>query len=84
MLNASEKTFRTELTSESVELAIALNDFYFLNFQMIIEDKMDAKEKEISAEDVISMAKKNNASQKAVVEVTGLHKGTISKKWNKT
>ena len=84
MLNANEKTFRNELTSESVELAIALNDFYFLNFQMIIEGKMDAKEKDITAEDIISIAKKNNASQKAVVEVTGLHKGTISKKWNKT
>ena len=84
MLNASEKTFRTELTSESVELAITLNDFYFLNFQMIIEDNIDTKEKEVTVEGVISMAKRNNASQKAVVEVTGLHKGTISKKWNKT
>jgi hypothetical protein len=84
MLNASEKTFRTELTSESVELAIALNDFYFLNFQMIIEGEIDTKEKEITPEDVIALAKKNNASQKAVVEVTGLHKSTISRKWETT
>lgn len=84
VFNSKEKTFRNELTSESVELAIALNDFYFLNFQMIIEDKMNAKEKDITTEDIISIAKKNNASQKAVVEITGLHKGTISKKWNKT
>tara|TARA_R110002049_G_scaffold256361_2_gene431816 strand:+ start:1772 stop:3049 length:1278 start_codon:yes stop_codon:yes gene_type:complete len=84
LLNANEKTFRTELTSESVELAIALNDFYFLNFQMIIEDEIDTKEKEITPEDVIALAKKNNASQKAVVEVTGLHKSTISRKWETT
>jgi hypothetical protein len=84
MLNAREKTFRNELTSESVELAIALNDFYFLNFQMIIEDKMDTREKEVTTEDIISIAKRNNASQKAVAEITGVHKGTISKKWNKT
>jgi hypothetical protein len=84
LLNANEKTFRTELTSESVELAITLNDFYFLNFQMIIEGEIDSKEKEITPEDVIAMAKKNNASQKAVVEVTGLHKSTISRKWETT
>jgi hypothetical protein len=84
LLNANEKTFRTELTSESVELAITLNEFYFLNFQMIIEDNFDKKEKEITPEDVIALAKKNNASQKAVVEVTGLHKSSISRKWETT
>ena len=36
-----------------------------------------------SADQIIKVAKKNNASQKAVAEVTGLHKGTVSKKWNK-
>jgi len=84
MLNANEKTFKTELTSESVELAIALNDFYFLNFQMIIEDKMDTKEKKITTQDVIALAKKNNASRKAVIEVTGVHKSTISRYWDIT
>ena len=84
MLNASESTFKSELTIESVELAIALNDFYFLNFQVIIEDHVSAAQKEIPAEAIIAMAKKNNASQKAVAEITGLHKGTISKKWSKT
>jgi hypothetical protein len=84
MLNANEKTFRAELTSESVELAIALNDFYFLNFQMIIEDKMDTKEKKITTQDVIALAKKNNASRKAVIEVTGVHKSTISRYWDIT
>ncbi|MCL7763403.1 DUF3987 domain-containing protein [Polaribacter sp. Z014] len=83
MLNASESTFNTKLTIESVELAIALNEFYFLNFQVIIEDTIGEKQKEVSIDDVIVLAKKNKASQKAVAEVTGVHKGTVSKKWNK-
>ena len=81
LLNANEKTFRTELTSESVDLAITLNEFYYLNFQIIIEDNISTKEKKVSTEDVIALAKKNKASQKSVSEVTGLNKSTISRKW---
>ena len=81
MLNASESTFNSELTVESVELAIALNDFYFLNFQVIIEDAIKDVQKKISIEDVVVMGKKNGASQKAVTEVAGVHKSTISRLW---
>lgn len=81
MLNAYEKTFNTELTIDSVELAIALNDFYYLNFQIIIEKKVKNKEDKISAESIIGLAKKNGASQKMVAQITGLHKSTISRKW---
>ncbi|QXP63925.1 MULTISPECIES: DUF3987 domain-containing protein [unclassified Polaribacter] len=81
MLNASESTFNSELTVESVELAIALNDFYFLNFQVIIEDAIKDVQKKISIEDVVAMGKKNGASQKAVTEVAGVHKSTISRLW---
>lgn len=81
MLNAHEKTFNTELTIDSVELAIALNDFYYLNFQIIIEKKVKNKEDKISAESIIGLAKKNGASQKVVAQITGLHKSTISRKW---
>ncbi|PQJ76403.1 DUF3987 domain-containing protein [Polaribacter glomeratus] len=83
ILNASESTFKSELTTQAVELAIVLNDFYFLNFQVVIEDNFKATQKEVPVEAIIALAKKNNATQKAVVEITGLHKGTISKKWNK-
>ena len=83
ILNASEKTFKTELSVESVDLAIGLNEFYYLNFQMIIEENLNSKETEVTTEGVIALAKKNNASQKSVAEITGVTKGTISKKWNK-
>jgi hypothetical protein len=83
MRHAFESTFASNLTEANVELAIELNEFYFLNFQKIIEDNFKQKEKTLSADDIIKLAKKNNASQKAVTEVTGLSKGTISKKWNK-
>jgi hypothetical protein len=81
ILNASESTFKSELTLESVELAIALNEFYFLNFQVIIEDAINTLENKISIEDVVAMGKKNGATQKAVAEVAGVHKSTISRKW---
>jgi hypothetical protein len=75
---------RIEISDADVSLAIELNEFYYLNFKSIIDKVFVQKEKPVSIEDVIIMAKKNNASQKAVVELTGLSKGTISKKWNKT
>jgi hypothetical protein len=83
MKHAGASTFATPLSEDDVELAIELNEFYYLNFQSIITDNIKNKEKTVSAEDVIKMAKKNNASQKAVTEVTGLTKGTVSKKWKK-
>ena len=83
MRHASESTFASKLTEADVKLAIEFNEFYFLNFQKIIEDNFKEKEKTLSADDIIKLAKKNKASQKAVIEVTGMSKGTISKKWNK-
>jgi hypothetical protein len=83
MKHAGASTFATPLSEADVQLAIELNEFYYLNFQSIITDNIKNKEKTVSAEDVIKMAKKNNASQKAVTEVTGLTKGTVSKKWKK-
>ncbi|GAA4289526.1 DUF3987 domain-containing protein [Aestuariibaculum suncheonense] len=81
MLNASGSTFASVLTDEVVELAIECNEFYFLNFQLIVKEGF--REAEPSVEQIIKLAKKNEASQKAVAEITGLHKGTISKKWAK-
>ncbi|WP_417237667.1 DUF3987 domain-containing protein [Bizionia sp.] len=85
MFNASNSEFRFNVLSlENVELAIELNEYYLMNFRIILEDNIDSKSIEPSIEDIINVAKKNNASQKAVAEITGAHKGTISKKWNKT
>ncbi|MGJ5642808.1 DUF3987 domain-containing protein [Formosa sp. S-31] len=84
MIRHSKKsTFASSLTKEDVNLAIQVNEFYFHNFKYIIEQHINIQDKKIAIDEVIALAKQNNASQKAVVEVTGLHKGTISKKWNK-
>jgi len=83
MRNASQKLFASKLTLQDAELAVALNEFYLLNFQDILRITKDTKETLPSVDNVIKLAKLHNASQKSVVEITGLNKGTISKKWNK-
>jgi hypothetical protein len=82
--NAIHCTFQSNLTIADVELAIALNEFYFLNFQVILNGTKEQKEVLPSVESIINMAKQNGAIQKAVVEITGSNKGTFSKKWNKS
>ncbi len=72
-----------KITAQNVQLAIELNEFYLLNFKVILKE-MNNKKSLPTPEDIIKLAKTNGASQKAVVEITGLHKGTISKKWNKS
>ncbi|WP_417371476.1 DUF3987 domain-containing protein [Gelidibacter japonicus] len=81
--NAIQSTFKSNLTIGDVNCAIALNEFYLLNFQIILKSSKQHKEILPTVEGVIEMAKKNGASQKSVAEITGAHKGTISKKWNK-
>lgn len=81
--NAIQSTFKSDLTIADVELAIALNEFYLLNFQTILKSTKDSKVSLPSVDSIIEMAKLNGATQKAVAEITGSHKGTISKKWNK-
>lgn len=83
MCKTPETLSDTKITAQNVELAIELNEFYLLNFEVILNE-MKCHKPLPSPEDIIKLAKENGASQKAVVEITGLHKGTISKKWNKT
>ncbi|WP_458627767.1 DUF3987 domain-containing protein [Winogradskyella sp. PC D3.3] len=83
MFHSHKSEFRQPLTLENMELAISLNEFYLMNFRIVLDDNINSETKEPTAEDIIKVAKRNNSSQKAVIEVTGLHKGTISKKWNK-
>ena len=80
--NSLKCSFRNKLTLEDVELAILFNEFYFLNFKEIKNFSTEKNNNLPSLESIINMAKQNGASQKAVSEITGKHKGTISKKWN--
>lgn len=83
MKKSINSDFRTEIDLETVELAIMFNEFYFNNFKIILEENLPQSKKDPSIGEIIRMAKKNNATQKAVAEVTGLNKGTISRNWNK-
>lgn len=83
MEHSKNAEFRSILDLDIVSLAIELNEFYFNNFQIILEENTKIIERDPSINQVIKIAKKNNASQKAVAEVMGVHKGTVSKKWNK-
>lgn len=80
--HAERSTFASTLNIDIVNLAIDINEFYFMNFQSIVKGNYKADSKASNLDDIIKVAKENNASQKAVVEVTGLHKSTISRKWN--
>src|SRR5690606_36285090 len=84
MNHASTSRFREHsLGIEDVELALELNEFYLMNFRIVLEHSIKSNSLEPTVESIIELAKKNNASQKAVVEVTRLNKGTVSRHWNK-
>ena len=83
MEHSKNSDFAFQLELDTVELAISLNEFYFNNFQIIIEENLKNSVKLPTIKGVIALAKKNEASQKSVAEVCGVHKGTVSKEWNK-
>jgi hypothetical protein len=81
--NAATSNFRKPITLKTLETAILINEFYFTNFKIILDDNISKTEKEISIDDIIKVAIKNNATQKDVVTITGKDKATISRHWNK-
>jgi len=83
MNNAENSNFRSILTVETVELAITINEFYFYNFKIILDDNISHSAKRPNLDDIIDLAKQNGAQQKDVVAITGINKGTVSKHWKK-
>jgi hypothetical protein len=79
MNRAETMHFKEKLEIQEVELAYEMIEFFILNFKKLIEQ---ITEPNISTTDVIRLAQQNNAPQKAVVEITGLSKGQVSKLWN--
>ncbi|WP_111709133.1 DUF3987 domain-containing protein [Lutibacter citreus] len=71
------------LDENTVDLAILLNEFYFNNFKIIINENLKIIKQEPTLDNVVQLAKKNGASQKAVSEIMGCNKSTVSKCWNK-
>lgn len=82
ILNSREQTYQSEINLETIEIAILILEFYFINFKIVLEENINYKEKLPTAEDIIRIAIKNNATQKDVVAITGMNKSSISRKWN--
>ncbi|RTY90595.1 DUF3987 domain-containing protein [Flavobacterium sp. GT3R68] len=71
-----------KINTETIEIAILILEFYFINFKIVLDENINKKEKLPTTEDIIRLAIKNNASQKDVVAITGMNKSSISRKWN--
>lgn len=82
ILNSKEQTYQSKINHETIEIAILILEFYFINFKIVLDENINHKEKLPTAEDVIRLAIKNNATQKEVVAITGMNKSSISRKWN--
>jgi hypothetical protein len=82
ILNSKRHTYQSKINIETVEIAILILEFYFINFRIVLDENINQKEKLPTTEDIIRLAIKNNASQKDVVAITRMNKSTISRKWN--
>ena len=82
ILNSKSQTYQNKINVETVEIAILILEFYFVNFKIVLDENISQKEKLPTIEDIIRLAIKNNASQKDVVAITGMNKSSISRKWN--
>ena len=80
MKHSEEKTFKSDIDRETVILAVNLVEFYLLNFKTLISNHDTTG---VYKNDIINLAKKNEAPQKSVGHVLGLSKGQVSKLWNK-
>lgn len=83
ILNSKRQTYQSKISIETIEIAILILEFYFINFKIVLDENINQKEKLPTTEDIIRLAIKNNASQKDVVSITGMNKSSISRKWNK-
>lgn len=80
LMNISESMdYTKKIDLEVVELAILLNEYFFNNFQIVLEEKYKNPKKELILDDVIEEAIKNGAQQKSVADVFNMPKGTVSK-----
>jgi hypothetical protein len=82
ILNSKGQTYQSKINVETIEIAILILEFYFINFKIVLDENFSQKEKLPTPEEIIRLAIKNNASQKDVVAITGMNKSTISRKWN--
>jgi hypothetical protein len=81
--HAKTSSFKNEITLDTIETAILLNEFYFTNFKIILEDLKTDETKDLTPDELIRYAIKNNKTQKEVVDFTGIHKSTVSRHFSK-
>lgn len=82
ILNSKRQTYQSKISTETIEIAILILEFYFINFKIVLDENINQKDKFPTTNDIIKLAIKNNASQKDVVAITGMNKSSISRKWN--
>lgn len=70
------------LDEETIDIAILLNEYYLNNFRVILEENIKVVNKDPSLNEIVTLGMKNGARQKAIVEITGYNKSTVSKCWN--
>lgn len=81
--NSKNQNYQSKITKESVELAISMNEFYFLNFKTILSHKATEINEKHFLQELIKRAKKNKATQTDITKILGLSKGYVSKLWNR-
>lgn len=84
MMNISEDMDYTKsLDLDEVELAILVNEYFFNNFKIILDENYTNSKNEVSMDDVIEIAIKNNASQTSVIDIFRISKSNASKHFTK-
>jgi len=72
--------FRADVELDTIELAIKINEFYKLNFQMMLNE---LDQPSINKEDVVRLGHKNGATHKEIASVVGHQVPYVSKKKSK-
>ena len=77
ILNSSiASNFRDDIQLETVEMAIKINEFYKLNFQMMLGE---LDQPSINKEDIVRLGHKNGATQQEIASVVGHQVPYVSK-----
>ena len=83
MVNSADSAFQNQVTVETIDLAICVNEFYFTNFKLITSSIVKVVDDKTFRDEIFKKAILNGASQTNVIAITKLSKGRVSKIWNK-
>ncbi|MCY2687566.1 DUF3987 domain-containing protein [Salinimicrobium sp. TH3] len=79
MKESASPELHLKIGLETVEDAIMIMDFYFTNFQIIVE-KLEGNLPDIDPNEVVKLGRRNNATQEQIAAVLGVNKSTVSRK----